>query len=352
MTQHHLSRRHLAKAALGLALWPRSLAAQKLSERPITIIVPFTAGTGIDILARILGEELQGRWGQPVTIENRPGASGNIGSQYAATRAPDGHSLMMTVNTFVMNVSLFKSLPYDPQKSFAPIAEVAVGALALAVHPSLKATSARGLVAEAKANPGTLTYASPGRGTPQHLAMELLKVTADIDLVHVPYSGSAGAVRDLVGGHVGAMFIPLHTVLPLAQDRQVRLLAVGSAQRSPLAPEVPTFAEGGLTALDIDLWYALLAPAGTPADIIARYNGAVNEILATPKVRDALSKQGLTARGGSPAALAQLIASDSAWRNRASFSRSCFYWVSGRSGSIRRLRLGNTVKSDCVLGFQ
>jgi tripartite-type tricarboxylate transporter receptor subunit TctC len=312
MTQHHLSRRHLAKAALGFALLPRPLAAQKLSERAITIIVPFTAGTGIDILARILGEELQQRWGQPVTIENRPGASGNIGSQYAATRAPDGHSLMMTVNTFVMNVSLFNSVPYDPQKSFAPIAEVAVGALALAVHPSVKATSAQGLVALAKANPGTLTYASPGRGTPQHLAMELLKVTAEIDLVHVPYSGSAGAVRDLVGGHVGAMFMPLHTVLPLAQDQQVRLLAVGSDKRSALAPEVPTFAEEGLTGIAIDLWYALLAPAGTAADIIARYNGAVNEILATPKVRDALSKQGLTARGGSPADLAQLIASDGA----------------------------------------
>jgi tripartite-type tricarboxylate transporter receptor subunit TctC len=312
MTQPHLSRRHFAKAALALALLPRPLAAERLSDRPISIIVPFTAGTGIDILARILGEELQQRWAQPVTIENRPGASGNIGSQYAATRAPDGHSLMMTVNTFVMNVSLFKSVPYDPQQSFAPIAEVAVGALALAVHPSLKATSAQGLLALAKASPGTLTYASPGRGTPQHLAMELLKLTAGIDLVHVPYSGSAGAVRDLVGGHVGAMFIPLHTVLPLAQDQQVRLLAVGSDARSPLAPEVPTFAEEGLTGINIDLWYALLAPAGTPADIIGRYNGVVNEILSTSKVREALAKQGLTTRGGSPADLAQLIARDGA----------------------------------------
>src|SRR5215510_4226138 len=312
MTRHNLSRRQFGTAALGLTLLPRPLAAQKLSDRPITIVVPFTAGTGIDILARILGEELQQRWGQAVTIENRPGASGNIGSQYAATRAPDGHSLMMTVTTFVMNVSLFKSVPYDPQKSFAPITEVAVGALALAVHPSVKATSAQGLVALAKASPGTLTYASPGRGTPQHLAMELLKLTAAIDLVHVPYSGSAGAVRDLVGGHVGAMFIPLHTVLPLAQDQQVRLLAVGSDARSALAPEVPTFAEEGLTGFEVDLWYGLLAPAGTPADIVARYNKVVNEILSTPKVREALAKQGLTTRGGSPDDLAQLIARDGA----------------------------------------
>jgi tripartite-type tricarboxylate transporter receptor subunit TctC len=312
MTRRNLSRRQFGKAALGLTLVPRPLAAEKLSDRPITIVVPFTAGTGIDILARILGEELQQRWGQAVTIENRPGASGNIGSQYAATRGPDGHTLMMTVNTFVMKVSLFKSVPYDPQKSFAPIAEVAIGALALAVHPSVAAPSAQALVALAKANPGKITYASPGRGTPQHLAMELLKLTAQIDLVHVPYSGSAGAVRDLVGGHVGAMFIPLHTVLPLARDQQLRLLAVGSDVRSALAPEVPTFAEEGLAGINIDLWYALLAPADTPTDIIGRYNQVVNDILRTPKVRDALTAQGLSVRGGSPADLAQLIASDMA----------------------------------------
>ena len=310
MSQHNLSRRQFGKAALGLGLLPRPAAAEKLSDRAITIVVPFTAGTGIDILARILGEELQQRWGQAVTIENRPGASGNIGSHYAATRAPDGHTIMMTVNTFVMNVSLFKAVPYDPQKSFAPIAEVATGALALAVHPSVAAPSAQALVALARANPGKITYASPGRGTPQHLAMELLKLTAQIDLVHVPYSGSAGAVRDLVGGHVGAMFIPLHTVLPLAREQQLRLLAVGSDVRSTLAPEVPTFAEEGLAGINIDLWYALLAPADTPPEIVGRYNGVVNDMLRTPKVRDALTQQGLTARGGSPADLAQLIAND------------------------------------------
>lgn len=312
MAQHDVSRRQLAKAALALALLPHRLAAQPLSDRPITIVVPFTAGTGIDILARIFGDELQQRWGQTVTIENRPGASGNIGSQYAATRPADGHSIMMTVNTFVMNVSLFKSVPYDPQKSFAPIVEVAVGQLALAVHPSLPAQSARALVALAKESPGKINYASPGRGTPQHLAMELLKLTAQIDLVHVPYSGSAGAVRDLVGGHVGAMFIPLHTVLPLANDKQVRLLAIGSAERSALAPDIPTFAEEGLAGIDIELWYALLAPAGTPADLVARYNQTANDILSSSTVRDALAKQGLNARGGSPADLARLIAADQA----------------------------------------
>jgi tripartite-type tricarboxylate transporter receptor subunit TctC len=312
MERVRLSRRRFAKAAVAAALLPASAAAQKLSDRAILMVVPFTAGTGIDIVARIVGDELQQRWGQTVTIENKPGASGNIGTQYAASRPPDGHTLMMTVNTFVMNVSLFKSIPYDPQKSFAPIAEVAVGALALAVHPSVPAQTVRELVALAKANPGKIDYASPGRGTPQHLAMELFKLTAGVDLVHVPYSGSAGAVRDLVGGHVGAMFIPLHTVLPLAGDKQVRLLAVGSEQRSPRAPEVPTFVEEGLTGIDIDLWYGLLAPAGTPADIVARYNAAVNEILASAKVREDLGKQGLSTRGGPPEQLARLIADDQA----------------------------------------
>jgi tripartite-type tricarboxylate transporter receptor subunit TctC len=300
----------VAATAAAMLFAASGVQAQGLSDRPITIVVPYTAGTGIDIVARTIGEELRERWNQPVVVENKPGASGNIGTQYAATRAPDGHTLMVTANTFVTNLSLFKSVPYDPQKSFVPIAEVATGALALAVHPSVPAPSVQALVDHAKANPAKLTYASPGRGTPQHLAMELFKQTAHVDLVHVPYSGSAGAVRDLVGGHVGAMFIPLHTVLPLSQDNQVRLLAIGSEKRSSLAPQVPTLAEAGVTGFEVDLWYALLAPAGTPADIVARYNKAVNEILATPKVREALEKQGLSPRGGAPEQLARLIASD------------------------------------------
>jgi len=297
-------------AAAVLLVAASGARSQGLSDRPIAIVVPYTAGTGIEIVARTICEELRERWNQPVVVENKPGASGNIGTQYAATRPPDGHTLMMTANTFVTNLSLFKSIPYDPQKSFTPIVEVATGALALAIHPSVPAPSVRALIEHAKANPAKLNYASPGRGTPQHLAMELFKLTAKVDLVHVPYSGSAGAVRDLVGGHVGAMFIPLHTVLPLSQDNQVRVLAIGSEKRSSLAPEVPTLAEAGVTGFEVDLWYALLAPAGTPADIVARYNKVVNEILSLPKVREALQKQGLSPRGGTPEQLAQLIAND------------------------------------------
>ena len=216
----------------------------------------------------------------------------------------------MTVNTFVMNASLFKSLPYDPQKSFAPIIEVATGSVALVVHPSLPAATVGEFVAYAKARPDQINYASPGRGTPQHLAMELLKLSAGISLRHVPYSGSAGAVRDLVGGHVNAMFLPLHTALPLAADKQIRLLAVGSAARSAQAPDVPTLNEQGVSGFDVDLWYGLLAPAGTSPEIVARYNKVLNEILAQASVREALAKQGMQVKGGAPGQLAELIAKD------------------------------------------
>ena len=304
-----VNRRTILLAGAG-SLFAPVVQAQRLSERTITIVVPFTPGTGIDILARLLGEQLQRRWEQPVIVENKPGASGNIGSQQAARAEPDGHTLLMTVNTFVMNASLFKSLPYDPQSSFAPIIEVATGSLALVVHPSLEADTVAAFVAHAKARPDQINYASPGRGTPQHLAMELLKVTSGISLRHVPYSGSAGAVRDLVGGHVNAMFMPLHTALPLVADKQIRLLAVGGAQRSAMAPDVKTLAEQGVSGFDVDLWYGLLAPAGTSADIVARYNRVLNEVLAQASVREALAKQGMETRGGAPAQLAALIARD------------------------------------------
>src|ERR687893_224332 len=297
----------------GLALSdsaPGLTEAQGLSERNIFIIVPFTPGSGPDVLARIVGEELRKRWNQPIIIDNKPGASGNLGAAAAARTEPDGHTILLSVNTFLMNAALSKSLPYDPVKSFEPIIELATGSLVLAVHPSIPVRSARDLIDYAKSKPAQVTYASPGRGTPQHLAMELFKLTAGVDLRHVPYTGSAGAVKDLVGGHVKAMFIPVHTVLPLAQDGQVRVLALGSGKRSTLAPDVPTLAEEGVSGLEVDLWYALSAPAGTPKDIVDRYNKVVNEILASPDVRDQLAKQGLVPVGGSPQQLAALIARD------------------------------------------
>lgn len=284
--------------------------AQSLSDKTITLNVPFTAGTGPDSLARILADELRQRWNQPVIVENKPGASGNIGTQVVARAVPDGHTLLVTVNTFVMNASLFRNLPYDPQASFVPIVEVATGALALAVHPSLGVSNMADLIAAAQARPGTINYASPGRGTPQHLAMELFKLTAKVDLKHVSYTGSAGAVTDLLGGHVSVMFLPVHTALPLAAAGQLKILAVGSQMRTPQMSDAPTLAESGVQGFDVDLWYGVLAPAGTPKPIVERYNAVFNEILAKPNVRTALEKQGLVARGGPPERLADLIAKD------------------------------------------
>src|ERR1700712_5064844 len=232
--------------------------AQAQSQQTIHLNVPFTAGTGPDLLARILGEELRQRWNQPVIVENKPGASGNIGTQAAARAAPDGQTLLVTVNTFVMNASLYRAIPYDPETSFVPIAEIATGVLALVVHPSLNVSTFPELMALARSKPGDINYASPGRGTPQHLAMELLMLTAQVNLTHVPYAGSAGAVNNLAGGHVSAMFLPIHTALPLAEAGQIRILAVGSQARAQQAVDVPTLADIGVKDFDVDLWYGVL----------------------------------------------------------------------------------------------
>jgi tripartite-type tricarboxylate transporter receptor subunit TctC len=280
------------------------------SQQTIHLYVPFTAGTGPDLLARLLGEELRQRWNHPVIVENKPGASGNIGTLAAARAAPDGQTLLVTVNTFVMNASLYRAIPYDPETSFVPIVEVATGVLALVVHPSLNVGSFAEFLAAARAKPGEINYASPGRGTPQHLAMELLKLTAQVDLTHIPYAGSAGAVKDLAGGHVSAMFLPVHTALPLVESGNIRILAVGSEKRAHQAPQVPTLAELGVTGFDVDLWYAVLAPAGTPKEVVERYNAVFNDILAQPGIRAALDRQGLVAQGGPPERLAELIAKD------------------------------------------
>ena len=206
--------------------------------------------------------------------------------------------LMLTTSPFTQNVSLFKSVPYDPVADFAPIIQLVDGFMALAVHPSVPATSAQDFVDYVKARPGELNYASPGRGTPHHLAMELFKLATGTDLKHVPYRGSAPAVQDLVGGHVSAMFIPVHVGLPLAKDNQIRLLAVAYKQRVSVAPEVPTLPEQGIKGVDIDFWLGMLAPAATPREIVARYNTVLNEILRSPQIVEKLTTQGFVGVGG------------------------------------------------------
>jgi len=304
--------RWLQRIVITLLVLATIPALAQTTGRPITIIVPYTPGTGIDILARALGSELARHWAQPVVVDNKPGASGNIGTQLAARAAPDGQTLLMVAKTFVTNVSLFKNVPYDPVKSFAPVVKLATGSIVLAVHPSVPADTVPAFIAYAKAQPGKINYGSPGFATPHHLAMELFKHATGTDLVHIPYKGSSGVMSDLVGNHVSAMFVPTHVALPLAADRAIRILGVASPERVAAAPNVPTLAEQGVTGFDVDIWFGLLAPAGTPADVIARTNAVINEFLRSPAIEGALAKQGLITAGGTPDTLAQLIAHDMA----------------------------------------
>ena len=306
--------------ALGIATavmlsMPLTAFAQP-AGRTITIVVPFTPGTGPDILARTIGEEIQKRWNQPVVIDNKPGASGNIGTQIVARADPDGLTLLMTSNPFTANISLLKDVPYDPAKNFAPIVMSGYGVLALAVHPSLPVKTTQEFIDYARANPGTVDYGSPGIGTPHHLAMELFKLSAKIDVRHIPYRGSAGAVTDLIGGHVKAGFMAVHLALPLVQNNQMRLLGVAGIERARVAPGLPTLDAQGITGFDVNLWYGLLAPAGTSRDVITRYNAVVTEILQRPAVVEALARQGLTAASGTPEQFMQFVIADAAkWRH-------------------------------------
>ena len=305
----------LLTAIAALTVAPDNAAAQQ-AARTITIVVPFTPGTGPDILARVLGDEIQQRWSQPVVIENKPGASGNIGTQVVARSAPDGHTLLLTTSPFTQNVSLFKSVPYDPVADFAPIVRLTDAFMALAVHPSVPATSAQEFVAFLKARPGQVNYASPGRGTPHHLSMELFRLATGTDVKHVPYRGSAPAVQDLVGGHVTAMFIPVHVGLPLAKDNQIRLLGVANQTRVSVAPDVQTLPEQGIMGVEVDFWLGMLAPAGTAPETVARYNSVLNDILRSPDIATKLSTQGFVPVGGTASGFAELIARDLAkWRN-------------------------------------
>jgi tripartite-type tricarboxylate transporter receptor subunit TctC len=285
-------------------------AQERYPSRPIRVIVPFTAGTGIDILARTVGQKLSERLKVPVVVDNRAGASGNIGTEAVSKSPADGYTLLMTASTIVQNAALSRSVPYDPVRGFTPIGPAAIGNLALVVHPSVVAKSVTELVALAKAQPGRLNYASPGSGTPHHLAMELFKLNFGIDIAHVPYKGTAGAVTDLLGGQVQAMFLPVHVALPQARTGKLRILAAGGSRRSPATPELPSLAEEGVSDIDVDIWYALFAPSGLPRELASLLNAEMAAILALPDVRDNLQKQGLNPVTGTPEELARLVESD------------------------------------------
>jgi tripartite-type tricarboxylate transporter receptor subunit TctC len=291
------------------------LAQQSYPSRTITIIAPFSPGTGIDILARTCGQKLSERWGVPVVVDNKPGASGNIGTELAARAAGDGYTLMMTATTFALNPALSKKAQYDPLKSFTPVSLVATGVLSFAVSANTPAINIGEFVALAKSNPGKLNYASSGNGTPQHLTMELFKLTAGVDIIHVPYKGAAEAMKDLAGGYVDAMILPVHTVAPLVHAGKVRLLAVLNDERSPVFPAVPTLRDAGYPEVESSVWYGLMAPATTPAVIVRKLNGEISAILALADVKEILGRQGLAPVGGQPERLSRLVGAElERWR--------------------------------------
>jgi tripartite-type tricarboxylate transporter receptor subunit TctC len=306
----------LVPAVALLALFPGLVAlgqtAAGYPNRPITLIVPFTPGTGIDILARTIGPKLAQRWGQPVVVDNKPGASGNIGADLVAKAPPNGHTLMVTVNTFTITPALYKNLPYDPVADFAPITKIALASYAFVVNPSvLPAKDLNDVIAAAKARPGQLNYSSPGSGTPHHLGMELMKLRLGLNIVHVPYKGLAGAMTDLLGGQVQMMFTLVHSVLPNARAGKLKILAVTGSTRSPVFPEAPTFREQGIDFMDdVDAWYAVMAPGKTPPDIVAKLNQEINAIMALPDVREHLMNQGMVPVTSTPDELAALVKSD------------------------------------------
>ncbi|SNS88119.1 Tripartite-type tricarboxylate transporter, receptor component TctC [Noviherbaspirillum humi] len=285
--------------------------SQTYPSQPVTLIVPYTPGTGIDIIARTVGPKLQERLGQPFIVDNRPGASGNIGAEAVAKAAPNGNTLMITVNTFTMTPALYKKIPYDPVADFTPISKLAFGSLALVVNPdALPVKSLDELASYAKARPGKINYGSPGNGTPQHLAVEILKERLGIDMVHVPYKGAAGANTDLLGGHIQLMVLPVHTALPFVRQGKLRILAVSGESRSVLAPDVPSMGELGIKNLDVDLYFWLAGPANLPKPVVARLNQEMAAIMAMPDVKESLMRQGLVPATSSPEEINDSIKKD------------------------------------------
>jgi tripartite-type tricarboxylate transporter receptor subunit TctC len=312
---HTFIQRRAAVLALAFAACAPAFSQQSVASfpaRPVTLVVPFTAGSGSDIISRIISQRLSERWKQAVVVENRPGASGNLGVDRVAKAAPDGLTLLMVINSFTMTPPLYKSLPYDPRADFAPIARLAVSSYALVVHNDVPARDVKSLIAFAKNQPpGQLNYGTPGNGTPHHLGMELLKSSVGINVMHVPYKGLSGALTDLMGGQVQMMFATVHSVLPHARAGRLRMLAVTGEQRSALAPEVPTFREQGIAALDdMDAWYGVLAPAKTPPELVARLNQDFLEVVQSEDTRKQLAAQGLIVQTSTPAQLREQIHSD------------------------------------------
>ncbi|HJY77536.1 MAG TPA: tripartite tricarboxylate transporter substrate binding protein [Burkholderiales bacterium] len=284
--------------------------AEDFPSRPVKIVVPYTPSTGADILSRLLGPKLGERWKVAVVTENKPGATGNIGAEFVAKSPPDGYTLLFVATSFGTTPALQKSLPYDPVKSFEPVALIATSGLVVVVNPQVPARSMKQLIDLAKREPGKLHYSSPGNGGPQHLAMELVKLETGMDIVHVPYKAAAGALTDVVGGHIDATVAAVQTAHPQVQAGKLRALAVMSAERSPAYPDVPTMKEQGLPDMEVETWYGAFVPAGTPAQVVQKLNSDLNTVLRDAQVREAIEKQGMTPIGGAPQRLGNLLKSE------------------------------------------
>jgi tripartite-type tricarboxylate transporter receptor subunit TctC len=288
---------------LGLAVALSAAAGAARADYPsksIRIIVPFPPGAFNDQLARVLSQHLGERWGQPVVVDNRPGGSTVIGTDLAAKAAPDGHTLLIVSFAFAVNPSLISRLPYDTLGDFTPVVLAAATPNLLLVNPAIKAGSLKELLALARSDPQALHYATAGYGTSAHLCMERLKLMAHVDITHIAYKGSAPALTDLIGGQVQVMFDNVPNALPHVKAGKLRALAVTSAQRTALLPELPTFAEAGVSGYETEVWFGVVAPAGTPKEIVAKLNGEINRILALPEVKRRFADQGVRVIGGPP----------------------------------------------------
>jgi len=294
-----------------IAAFAGAAGAQTYPNKPIRIIVPFTAGGTSDILARALGPHISAAWGQPVIVENRTGANGNVGADFVAKSAPDGYTMLLSdVGALAINPSVYASMPFDPVKDFSPIVMVSYSPHVLAVHPSVPVSSVQELIAYAKANPGKMNFANSGTGGAPHLAGVEFAARTGVQWTYIPYKGGSAAVIDVIAGNANVLFNGMLATYPSVKGGRLKGLAVSSAQRVPSAPELPTVAESGLPGFVTGSYQGLLAAAGTPRDIVAKLNAEFTRILNTAEMKEMLAKQGTEVRAGTPEALGTFIAEE------------------------------------------
>ena len=294
-----------------LAAAPAAIA-QQYPTGPMRIVVPFTPGGGTDILARLIAQKLNESWGQPVVVENRPGASGTVGTAFVAKAAGDGHTLLIVPAGYAGNPGLYKKLPYDHTRDLAPISRLASGPLTLVVHPSLPAKSVKELIVLAKSRPGEINFGSSGAGTLPHLSAELFNSMSGISMVHIPYKGAGAAVTDVMAGRVPVYFMNILQSVSLIKAGRLRALGVTTPERTPIAPDIPAIAEAGLKGFDMTNWYGMLAPAATQREVIARLGAEVTRILRLPELRNRLADDGMTVDASTPEQFAEFLTRETA----------------------------------------